>query len=29
MKKLLTNAASLVGLTKGTYIINGEKVVIE
>ena len=28
-KKLLTNASSLDGLTKGTYIINGEKVVIE
>ena len=29
MKKLLTNAASLDGLTKGTYIINGEKRVLE
>ena len=28
-KKLLTNAASLDGLTKGTYIINGEKRVLE
>ena len=28
-KKLLTNAASLDGLQKGTYIINGEKRIIE
>ena len=28
-KKLLTNAANLDGLTKGTYIINGEKRVLE
>lgn len=28
-KKLLTNAANLDGLTKGTYIINGEKKVLE
>ena len=28
-KKLLTNAASLDGLTKGTYIINGEKRMVE
>ena len=28
-KKLLTNATSLDGLTKGTYIINGEKRVLE
>ena len=28
-KKLLTNAASLDGLAKGTYIVNGEKRIIE
>ena len=28
-KKLLTNAASLDGLTKGTYIVNGEKKIVE
>ena len=28
-KKLLTNAANLDGLTKGTYIVNGEKRIIE
>ena len=28
-KKLLTNASSLDGLEKGTYIINGEKRIIE
>ena len=28
-KKLLTNARSLEGLEKGTYIINGEKRIIE
>ena len=28
-KKLLTNAASLDGLKKGTYIVNGEKLTIE
>ena len=28
-KKLLTNAASLDGLAKGTYIVNGEKKIVE
>jgi hypothetical protein len=28
-KKLLTNARSLDGIQKGTYIVNGEKRVIE